>query len=443
MKLLDRFRHMVTLDSPLRVFYHKARSIIASLIYFFPAKGMIVIGVTGTDGKTTTCNMIHAVLTRAGHTVGLISTVMLAIGEKKWINETKMTSMDPFLMNKYLSTMKKAGCDYVVLEVSSHALFYQRIWGVDIDVAAITHITSDHLDLHKTVSNYKNTKKRLFELLYHTERKIQVPKVAILNRDDTYFEEFEEIGADKRFSYGIKNNAQVFAKDIHAASNALTFTVELADESAKFHLPVAGKFNVYNALAAIAVGLSQHVTLEQCRATFETFTPVPGRMEQIKENQPFGVIVDYAHTLDALDQVLSSLRPTVKGKLYHIFGATGDRDKTKRPHMGNLSDRYADTIILTDDDPYTENRYAIIHEVREGIKNHTENKDLWIVADREQAIRMAIFLAEKDDLVLITGKGAEQVLVTNQGKIPWDDREIVKKYLRERFEENEAREKTK
>lgn len=433
MQLLDRLRHIIALDSPLRVFYHKIRAIIAALVYAFPAKDMIVVAVTGTDGKTTTCNMIHAILSEAGHKVGLISTVSMAIGDEKWMNATKMTSMDPFLMNKYLSHMKKAGCDYVVLETSTHAIFYNRIWGVDIDVAVLTHIASDHLDLHRTLENYKNTKKRLFEMLYRTGRKTTVPKVAVLNRDDMYFEEFDEVRADKKFVYGIGHKAQIYGRGIKTSPFSTEFTVNIANQEAKITLPVPGDFNAYNALAAIAVGLSQNASLEECKSALEKFPAVPGRMENIREGQPFTVIVDYAHTVDALEKVLSTVRPVVKGKLFIAFGATGDRDKTKRPVMGQIADKYADFIILTDDDPYTENRMQIIDEVTKGIKRkQTEN--FWIIPEREEAIKTAIFLAEKDDMVLITGKGAEQVLVTNQGKIPWDDREIVRKWLRKRYE---------
>jgi UDP-N-acetylmuramoyl-L-alanyl-D-glutamate--2,6-diaminopimelate ligase len=431
MNLLHRLKNWIPLDNYLRILYHKAKAMLAAVCYGFPANRMIVIGVTGTDGKTTTCAMITAILKQAGYKVGLISTVLCSIGDETWMNETKMTSLDPFIMNSYLSKMKKAGCRYAVIEVSSHAILYHRIWGVNVDVAVMTHISSDHLDLHRTVQNYIQTKKRLFTSLNYFTRKPQIPKVIVLNNDDRYIQEFEEIIADKKYFYGIHIPSQVYGMNIMCNTTQTTFTVRLANATETITMPLSGAFNVYNALAAITVGLSQNISLSVMVEALNHFSGVPGRMERIDEGQPFSVLVDYAHTEDALQKVLSTIRPTVSGRLILVFGATGDRDRSKRPKMGEIAHRYAHLIILTDDDPYTENNMRIIEEVSKGI-HRQESQDFWIIPDRRQAIKTAIMIAQKGDLVLITGKGAEQVQVLNSGKIPWDDRNIARQYLQER-----------
>jgi UDP-N-acetylmuramoyl-L-alanyl-D-glutamate--2,6-diaminopimelate ligase len=432
MNPLNRLKEYIALDSPIRIFYHKIRSMLAAFLFGFPANRMIVIAVTGTDGKTTTCNMIVSILKESGYKVGLLSTVLCSIGDDTWMNETKMTSLDPFIMNDYLSKMKKTGCQYVVLEVSSHAILYQRIWGVNIDIAVMTHISSDHLDLHRTVKNYIETKKRLFTSLNYFSRKPHVPKVAILNNDDHYIHEFEEVVADKKYMYGINIPSQVYGMNIRCNTQQTLFTVRLANTTEDITIPLPGAFNVYNALAAIAVALSQNISLTVMKEAFMHFSGVPGRMERIDEGQPFSVIVDYAHTEDALKKVLSTLKPTVSGKLILVFGATGDRDRSKRPKMGEIAHQYANHIILTDDDPYSENNMHIIQEVSNGI-HRQESHGFWIIPNRRQAIKTAIHIAHKGDLVLITGKGAEQVQVLQSGKIPWDDREITRQYIRSRY----------
>ena len=432
MNLLDRLKNWIPLDSYLRILYHKVRAMLAAVCYGFPANRMIVIGVTGTDGKTTTCAMITAILKQASYKVGLISTVLCSIGDDTWMNESKMTSLDPFTMNSYLSKMKKAGCHYAVIEISSHAILYNRIWGVNVDVAVMTHISSDHLDLHRTLQNYIQTKKKLFTSLNYFTRKPQVPKVIILNNDDQYIQEFEETIADKKYFYGIHVSSQVYGMNVVCNTQQTSFTVRLANVTENITIPLPGAFNVYNALAAITVALSQNISLSVMKEALSHFSGVPGRMEAIDEGQPFSVIVDYAHTEDALKKVLSTIRPTVSGKLILVFGATGDRDRTKRPKMGEIAHRYAHQIILTDDDPYTENNMSIIQEVTKGI-HRQESHDFWTIPNRRQAIKTAITIAEKGDMVLITGKGAEQVQVLQTGKIPWDDRMIARQYLRERF----------
>lgn len=435
--MLDFLRKLIPLDSPIRVVYHKVRAVIAAVAYGFPANGMVVIGVTGTDGKTTTCTMIAKLLEDAGHTVGLLTTVAISIAGKREVNDRKMTSFDPFTMNRYLRKMRQAGCTYVILETSSHAIFYDRIWGVNFDVAALTHISSDHLDLHRTLENYVRTKRRLFERINGSPRKPGVAKVLVLNQDDTYFPEFDELTADKKITYGVETAAQVHATVREAAPAYTRFTVEVANENVAVLLPFGGRFHVSNALAAIAVGLSQGLSLQQCSSSLEFFAGVPGRMESIKNAAGYNVIVDYAHTENGLLQVLKSARESNPDHaIFLVFGAPGERDEGKRPKMGSIAAGIADYVILTDDDPGTEPSNRIISQVAEGI-DRREGERYWVIPDRRSAIRTAIYLADRVDTVLITGKGSEPVQLTNAGRIPWSDRGVAEEILHE-LEEQRA-----
>jgi len=422
--MLSSLKNLIPLDSPIRIIYHKLRAMIAAFVYGFSAGNMIVIAVTGTDGKTTTCNMIEKILSDAGYRVGLLSTVAVSINGQREINDRKMTSFDPFLMNAYLRKMKKAQCQYVVLEVSSHAIFYNRIWGVNIDVAVLTHITSDHLDLHRTVENYVLTKRRLFEQLNASLRKPGIPKVAVLNQDDAYFEDFNEINIDRKYVYSMLSKAQISGQPIELTETSTSFNVEVSEEHQTVTLPFAGKFHISNALAAISACISQNVSVSQCCASLTSFGGVAGRMEKVENSLGIHAIVDYAHTENGLLQVLKSVRESAHGKLYLVFGAPGQRDKSKRVKMGALAAGLADYLIVTDDDPGSEDHISIIDHIREGIPE-AEGSNVWSIPDRRSAIRTAMYLAQSNDIVLITGKGCEPVQLTNAGKIPWSDKQVV------------------
>lgn len=429
--MLDALRKLIPLDSPIRVVYHKLRAVIAAFAYGFPANGMVVVGVTGTDGKTTTATMIAKILEDAGHTVGLLSTVAISIAGQREVNDRKMTSFDPFTMNRYLRKMAKAGCGYVVLETSSHAIFYDRIWGVNFDVAALTHISSDHLDLHRTLENYVRTKRRLFERINGSPRKPGVAKVIVLNQDDTYFAEFDELTADKKLTYGVQTAAQVRGIVREAAPTYTRFSVEVANENQGVLLSFGGRFHVSNALAAISVGLSQGVTLQQCAQSLEFFAGVPGRMEAVKNAAGYNVIVDYAHTENGLLQVLKSARESNPGHaITLVFGAPGERDEAKRPKMGSIAAGIADYVILTDDDPGAEPSNRILSQVEQGI-GRQEGEKYWVIPDRRSAIRTALYLSDRSGTILITGKGCEPVQLTNAGRIPWSDRAVVEEILHE------------
>lgn len=431
MSFKDTLRKAVALDSPLRVAYHYARASLARTLYGGPGKNMIVIGITGTKGKSTTTNLVARGLEEAGKRVFAFSTINYAIAGEWQENNMKMTSPDPFTLNRLLREAEKAGCEYAVIEVSSHALFYGRVSGIDFDVAVMTNISQDHLDLHKTMDHYVDTKLRLFRGLVEFRRKRGIKKVSVVNLDSPYSERFLEPTADIVYTYGNAANAQIRATDVEAGKSGTSFTVKMPSNKFDVRTKLRGTFNVANILAATAVLISQKVAPEAISATMSKFEVVPGRLEEVPNDRGITVYVDYAHTEDSLKSVLETVRsfPDTK-RVITVFGATGDRDRDKRPKMGRVVDRLSDVIILTQDDDYTEDPFRIIKEVSAGIKRK-EGEGFWVVFSREDAIRTALLTAEPGDVVLVAGKGAETAMVTNAGPIPWSDKAVVRRILEE------------
>jgi len=425
------FKKILPKDTVL--FLHKMKAVTAAYYYGLPAKKLKVIGVTGTNGKTTTCNLIANIFEEAGYKVGLATTINFKIGTKSWVNESKMTTLGPFVLQRILSQMVEAGCHVAIIETTSHAIKQYRNWGIPYEVAVLTNITHEHLDYHKDLAEYRDTKLKLFSRV----------KTAVLNEDDKSYQYFHNAISARQISYGLENRPNIMAKKILYEPESTLFTAISPEGQIAINLNLPGRFNVYNALAAIATGLSQNIKLETIKKALEKVKNIPGRMEKIEAGQNFSIIIDYAHTPDALEKIYETLRPAVKGKIIHVFGACGDRDKTKRPIMGAQAGRYADYVILTDEDPYSENPETIIKEIAKGVprgvikgKNKKLNKNFFIILDRREAIKKALALATKNDLVLITGKGAETAmmvgdLTTSSGlrKIPWSDKKIVKELL--------------
>lgn len=417
--------------------YHKTRGIAAAISAGFPARHMIVFGITGTNGKTTTANLLAKILEETGEKIGLATTVNFWIGHKRWINETKMTTFSPFRLQGLLKAMVTAGCRYAIVETSSHALAQHRTWGIDYDVAVLTNITPEHLDFHHTFEKYRDAKLTLFKQLFHSRRKTNIPKVAVINFDDPTQSIFATVPADKRFFYsvdkydhdGIKDSP-VTANIIQSNEQQTTFELltPIGQTTITLHLP--GRFNVANALAAASAALSVGVSLSQIKQGLEKVMGVPGRMERIDAGQPFTVIVDYAHTPDGFDKVLSTARQFTKGKLVVVFGAAGDRDKTKRPKLGEVASNYADTIILTEEDPANEDPLAIIDSIRAGIQpNFHDDENLFIIPSRQTAISKSFDLAKPDDTVMLLAMGAQTVMATKQGFLPYDERQFAKNLL--------------
>jgi UDP-N-acetylmuramoyl-L-alanyl-D-glutamate--2,6-diaminopimelate ligase len=403
-------------------------AVIAAVMYGFPAKSLNVIGITGTKGKTTTTNLVANILTEAGYRVGMTSTTNFQVAGRKWINESKMTTMSPFFVQKILRQMVDERCQYAVLEVSSHSLVQNRVWGINFDMAVFTNIGEDHLDYHGGFQEYLRAKGLLFARLNRSARKPKIQKIAVLNQDDPQFAYFDQFMADRKYTYGLKSGT-CYATNLNLKQTGVSFDLHMPNNQVNIDMKLPGEFNVYNAVAAATVALANGIGANVIKSALEKATTVSGRFEQIDCGQEFAVIVDYAHTSESLDRLLQLYKARTPGKLYAVFGATGGgRDKGKRVKMGEVADHSADMIVLTDDDPYEEDRLGIIEGLSSGMKRQ-EGQGLWKIPTRYEAIKFALMKAGKGDTVVIAGKGAETVQVMADGKHIWDDRKIVREIL--------------
>ncbi|MFA6493143.1 MAG: UDP-N-acetylmuramoyl-L-alanyl-D-glutamate--2,6-diaminopimelate ligase [Patescibacteria group bacterium] len=420
------------------IWTHKVRGFLAATIFRMPAKNIRVIMVTGTNGKTTTCHMIKEILKAANYRVAMATTIDFEINGKKTKNLSKMTTLSPFALQKFIREAVNASCHWLVLETTSHAIAQHRIWGIKPKIAVLTNITHDHLDYHNTYEEYRNTKAKIFEMA----------ETSIINMDDKSASYFLGTDLKKIVTYGLDKpekrptKPDIFAKKIILEPTGSLFTVITPESQVAINLGLPGKFNIYNALAALSVGVEFKLNLELIKMALEKVTSIPGRMESINLGQPFAVIIDYAHTPDALEKIYETLELSKRGRIISVFGACGDRDRSKRPIMGALAGRFADIVIVTNEDPYSEEPVKIIEEVASGV-NRGETKsnrkvpgeNFYKILDRRDAIEKAFELAQSDDVVLITGKGAEECMVVGDKKIPWSDRKVVKELLMKRREE--------
>ena len=402
-------------------------AVAAALYYRFPAKNMVVIGVTGTKGKTTTCNMIHRIFMESGRKTGLLTTVNFKIGDQEEVNLAKQSTLSPFQLQAKIKEMVDARCEVLVLEVTSHSLIQSRTWGINVDTAVLTNFAQDHLDYHDTMDEYMKAKGRLFEQLNVSDRKPDVPKVSVINMDDAAHDYFEAFPTDQQFNYGILKGAYV-GRNLEPHANGTNFLLRIPNGEVPIELHIPGRMNVYNALAAATVATAHRINLQTIQTALQKMQPVQGRLELIDEGQLFTVAVDYAHTEDSLDQMLGMFRELTKGKLILVFGACGDRDTSARPKMGAVIHKHVDTFILTDDDPYTEDHLKIAAMLRAGVPRE-EGNGFWQILDRKEAIRLALHLAKPGDTVVISGKGAEEFQVVGKLKIPHDDRKVVRELL--------------
>lgn len=399
------FRSLIALDSPIRVFYHYLRGVIAFRMYGNPARDMIVIGITGSKGKTTVTNLVARGLEHAGKRVFMFSTANYSINGQWSENNLKMTSPSPFVLQRLLKEAKEAGCEYAVIETSSHSIFYNRNYGIDYDVAVLTNISQDHLDLHHTMDNYAQTKLQLFKNLVTYRRKPGVKKIAAVNIDSDYASMFlSETTPDVMYTYGMAQNAQIRPQNIRYLKEGTEFEIKMPSNTIGMKTKLRGAFNVSNILAAVSVLVSQKIDIPTIVDAIESVEVIPGRLEEIENTRGLTVFVDYAHTEDSLRNVLETIKQTEGiGRIITVFGATGDRDTTKRPKMGRVADILSDIVILTEDDNYSENSLKIIKEVSMGIKRK-EGENFWIVPSRMDAIRTALVIAEREDVVIIAGK---------------------------------------
>lgn len=422
-------KKFIALDNPLRLLYHEIRGVLATLINKNPSRDMIVIWVTGTNGKTTTTNIIAKGLRSTGKKVFMFSTVNFMINDKEYVNNTKMTSPDPFFLQKLLADAKSQWCEYAVIETSSHSILMSRNWGINYDIAVLTNITQDHLDLHKTMEKYVQTKLKLFKGLITSKRKWLVKKTAIINYESDYKDLFLAEAYDSVFTYGKDIKANIKIEKFENTINGTKIEARIPGTTLNLETKLRGQFNVYNVLAAVWVFIGLNYKPEEVEKMVQEVTWVPGRMEEVENKEQYKVIIDYAHTPDALEQVLLTLKEIDDRKrIITVFWATGDRDRTKRPEMGRIVSEYSDIVILTQDDDYTEKTEQIIKDVLPWIERK-EGDNFWIIADRKEAIRTALVTGKKDDIILIAGKWDEHLLMTNSWPVEWHDKAVVKEIL--------------
>ncbi len=402
--------------------YHWLESFAANVRYGFPSKDMYVVMITGTNGKTTTASYLGSILNAAGHNVGVCSTAYFEINGKRIPNDLNFTVTNPFKLQAMLAQMKKAGVDHLVLEVTSHALAQHRVWGVPCDVAIMTNLTQDHLDYHGTMENYAAAKGKMFA---------RKPKFIVLNRDDAWFEFFNKFPAgEQKMNYGTDENAEarIVNVKLHKQGSDVRLQVDHTTELA-FTTKLPGKFNVYNATAAATAAYVMRVDTDKIVSGIEGLESVPGRLERIEAGQPYDVIVDYAHTPDALENLLETLKHLTKNRLILVFGATGDRDRTKRPIMGQIAARLADRIVVTDEESYNEDPTEIRRAIMEGIVNAGGGSKAEEVPDRKEAIEKALGFARRGDTVVVTGMGHEQYRITNGRREPWHEPTVIREIL--------------
>lgn len=413
--LMDRIPNYNNLVIP----YHKLKAMMMAHKYKFPGKRMRVIGVTGTNGKTSTCFMIWKMLNEAGHKTGLMTTVAWGVDKLEEQIE-HMTTVDTETLNKRMKKIAESGAEFLVLEITSHALAQNRIYGVPIEIAVMTNVTHEHLDYHKTFKNYRDAKRKLFK----------VAKYGVINEDDESWSYFAS-DVDEYITYGI-NGGILKAEKIELAAEGVKYEVKGADEKLKIRTHIPGKFTVYNSLAATAVGLKLGLTRKEIEDGILALVSVEGRMNRVNEGQDFEVIVDYAHTPDAFLKVFESVVPSRRARVISLFGGAGRRDESTRAERGEIGAKNSDIVIITEDDSRDEDRTLIAEEFARGAEKagKTREKDLFVILDREEAIEKAISLAKKDDIVLVLGKGHEKTILRAEGAVPFEDLKVVRKVLK-------------
>ncbi|MFA4016007.1 MAG: hypothetical protein RUDDFDWM_001108 [Candidatus Fervidibacterota bacterium] len=408
----------------------KAFGILSSALYDEPSRSLRLVGITGTNGKTTTAFMIAACLQSIGRKVAVMGTLG-ALSDEGFHTELPHTTPEAHLIQSHLRWFANKGIQDVVMEVSSHALSQDRVFGCAFDVGVFTNLTQDHLDYHGDMESYFTAKSMLFTCYAEYARSVGKEFTAVINADNSYGKRLIEMCQTKLITYGVSEERDIFATDINVGreKTVAKFHIKPTKETFELKLPLIGLFNIYNALAAIAtlVALGENVT--PAIEVLESFKPPRGRLERVDMGQPFSVLVDYAHTPDSLLQVLRALKPLKgDGRLIVVFGCGGDRDKTKRPKMGYIASNEADIVVITSDNPRSEDPLAIIQQILEGVDETLRHK-VYVEPDRRKAIFRAIMLAKANDIVLIAGKGHETYQLIGQEKIPFDDREVAKEAL--------------
>ncbi len=402
--------------------YRRGRVHAVSARYGYPAHSLRVIAVTGTNGKTTTVNYINEILKEAGLKTAMFSTAVIEVAGERQLNDLNVTVATTQRMQQFFRDAKRAQVDYVVLEITSHALHQHKLATVPIEAAVMTNLTQDHLDYHKTMEAYAEAKGRLFA---------NKPRFIVLNHDDEWFDFFNQFAAgSQKITYGKSEAAEArieYTKLYKKGSEAHV----VIDHQTKLELATAlpGEFNIYNMTAAAALAYVLGIKLDAIIEGVANLEGVPGRFERIEAGQPYDVIVDYAHTPDALEKLLAAAKATTKNRVLLVFGACGDRDQAKRPIMGEIAARGADRIFLTDEESYNENPDEIRRMIYDGIEAAKGAIKTTEIADRRAAIEKALSVAKTGDTVLITGMGHEQFRIVNGNRLPWNDGQVVRETI--------------
>lgn len=403
---------------------------IVPAFFDYPSQSMRMIGVTGTNGKTTTTYFIKAILEKAGYRVGLIGTIQNQIAQKNF--PAQNTTPNIVDLQRFLAKMVEENVSHVVMEVSSHALALDRVAGCEFDTAVFTNLTQDHLDFHKTMENYCQAKELLFKSLLHG---VKPKKTAVINLDDPSGKNMlacvKDFDLCDVITYGMhQENLMLKGLDANIHSTGMSFAVQGQFGRINIQLPMTGDFNIYNALAAIGATMNEDkVSMQLIAETLKNFPGVSGRFELVDCGQPFAVIVDYAHTPDGLENILLTAKKFTRGRIITVFGCGGDRDRTKRPIMGRLAAELSDVVLLTSDNPRTEDPEKILDDVAVGVLEKIGNKPYEKIADRHEAIFVAIAMAKPDDTVIIAGKGHENYQILGTEKIHFDDKEVAREAL--------------
>ena len=403
--------------------YRTGRGKLTAAKYGNPGKDLKILAVTGTNGKTTTANYLNAILKTAGLKTAMFTTALIEVDGKARINDLNATVPSTEQMQLFFRAAKNAGAQYVILEATSHALVQHKLDGFKIELAMMTNLTQDHLDYHKTMENYASAKGKLFE---------RKPRYIVLNHDDKWYDFFSKFQAGEHMlTYGVnaESDAQLKAVRMTQAGSDVKILVD-HQTTLDLHTSLPGKYNVYNLACAASGAYALGVQLGDIQQGIASLHSIPGRFERVESSKPFETIVDYAHTPDALQQLLETTRHITKNRVILVFGATGDRDKGKRPIMGEIAAKYADRIFVTDEESYNEDPAAIRKAVLLGINGALGGTKTEEIPDRKDAIAKAISVARTGDTVLITGMGHEMFRIVNGQRIPWNDTHVARELLK-------------
>lgn len=407
---------------------HLAEAALLNLIYGFPARKLKIIGVTGTNGKTTTAFLIHNMLVEAGYKTGLMTTVAYGVDKDLKPQVEHMTTVSVPVLLKRFKQMKAAKVDWLVLETTSHALAQHRVFGVPFSVAVMTNVTHEHLDYHGSFERYLAAKQKLFKMANATKKGL---RSGVINADDDNANTFIS-AISNPVTYGVEQG-DLRAQNVKLSSSGCQYTAAADGQQYQINCHIPGSFNVHNSLAAIAVGRALGLSRAQIEQGIDSLKSVEGRMTRVDAGQAYSVIVDFAHTPDSFEKLFKDLRPIVKGKLIALFGSAGRRDEAKRPIQGELAGKYADEVIITEEDDRDVDGQEIMEQIGRGAEKagKTRDKNLFLIHDREEAIKFAISrVKSKEDTVLLLGKGHEKSIARAHGEDPWDEVDIAERAIK-------------